>query len=344
MSESDPMRWVWRGVAGATLVLGWIFILYQNKFHITVPVVVIGLGYLAVVATVANLWRVGASAVAPEDNSLDAWSRPIGARGELEKEKKTLLKAIKESEFDLEMGKLSKADADELIRMYRARAIEVIKELDRMEEGNVGTARDQIKREIQARLAIEKDKAQKKDKADAKVAEAEAKAARLPRRRRPRRRRLPTRGGEGMKAAADADDLDDADDASADGKPNGGDDMKRVLLALCRVGRHYRRHHAGARADRGCDRQSRCRRPTCPSERQRPHRRGQAVGSGDRHRCHAARERDAARRAHRLGGPRVLQGPAARLEGPGEGPGRGQERGHLRGVRLHRATAACGSC
>ena len=77
MSESDPMRWVWRGVAGATLVLGWIFILYQNKFHITVPVVVIGLGYLAVVATVANLWRVGASAVAPA--SIQAGDVPWGS-------------------------------------------------------------------------------------------------------------------------------------------------------------------------------------------------------------------------------------------------------------------------
>jgi hypothetical protein len=177
MSEADPMRWIWRGVAGATLLLGWLFILWQNKFHITPPTVVICLGYLAVVATVANLWRVGASAVAPEDNSPDAWSRPIGARGELEKEKKTLLKAIKEAEFDHEMGKLSKADADELIRMYRARAIEVIKEIDRLEAGHADTARDAIRREVQARLALEKDKAAKKAKRGGKAAKAGAKAA-----------------------------------------------------------------------------------------------------------------------------------------------------------------------
>jgi hypothetical protein len=216
MSESDPMRWVWRGVAGATLVLGWIFILWQNKFHITVPVVVIGLGYLAVVATVTNLWRIGASAVAPEDNSPDAWSRPIGARGELEKEKKTLLKAIKEAEFDLAMGKLSQADADELIRMYRARAIELIKELDRMDAGDAGSARDLIKREVQARLAVDKENAPKKDKqkgakADAKTAEAEAKAkadeAKAP-------------ASSETKALAEAD-TDEAppDEASADAKP-----------------------------------------------------------------------------------------------------------------------------
>lgn len=178
MSDPDPMRWMWRGVAAASLLLGWLFILWHNKFHVTVPVVIIGLGYLAVVATVTNLWRVGVAAVAPEDDSPDAWTRPIGARGELEKEKKTLLKAIKEAEFDHEMGKLSKADADDLIRMYRARAIEVIKELDRLDAGAAGSARDQIQREVQARLAVDQGKASKKDKRKAAAApKANAKPA-----------------------------------------------------------------------------------------------------------------------------------------------------------------------
>ncbi|HEY5949519.1 MAG TPA: hypothetical protein VIV40_28690 [Kofleriaceae bacterium] len=183
MSEADPMRWMWRGVAGGTLVLGWIFILWTNKFHFTPSTVVICLGYLAVVATVANLWRVGAAAVAPEDNSPEAWSRPIGARGELEKEKKTLLKAIKEAEFDLAMGKLSKADADELIRTYRARAIEVIKELDRLDAGKADNPREAIRREVHARIALDKEKPSKKDKRkaaakpDGAAAKANVKAA-----------------------------------------------------------------------------------------------------------------------------------------------------------------------
>lgn len=176
MSEGDPMRWVWRAVTGGALLLGWIFILWQNKFHLTAPTVVICLGYLAVVAGVANLWRVGAAAVAPEDNSPEAWTRPIGPRGELEKEKKTLLKAIKEAEFDHAMGKLSQADADDLIRTYRSRAIEVIKELDRLDAGQAGSARDQIQREVQARIALEKDKPATKAKADKKAAKAAAKA------------------------------------------------------------------------------------------------------------------------------------------------------------------------
>src|SRR5687768_40929 len=163
MSEADPMRWMWRGIIGATLVIGWFFILWHNKFHLTVPVVMIALGYLAVVSAIATLWRVGAAAVDPIEDG-DSFARPIGPRVELEKEKKTLLKAIKEAEFDHAMGKLSKADADDLIRMYRARAIEIIKELDATDAGAAAGPREKIRREVQARLAIDKDKAKSKDK------------------------------------------------------------------------------------------------------------------------------------------------------------------------------------
>src|SRR5580704_5554619 len=115
------------GLFGFVLVVGWLFILWMNNFHVTAPHIMVCLAYLAVVALIFNLWRTGAAAVASDDG--DTWGRPIGAQGELEKEKKTLLKAIKEAEFDFAMGKLSKHDSDSLIKQYRARAIDVIKEL-----------------------------------------------------------------------------------------------------------------------------------------------------------------------------------------------------------------------
>ena len=178
-AEADPVRWIRRGVIAALVVIGWVFIAWQNKFHATAPVVIVCLGYLAVVLMIVNLWRTGAAAMSPEHEGQEAWSRPIGPRGELEKEKKTLVKAIKEAEFDLEMGKLSKADADEMIQTYRARAIEVIKELERFEEVDMknidpagrplanDTVRDRIAREVKARLAIESAaKTKKKGRAD----------------------------------------------------------------------------------------------------------------------------------------------------------------------------------
>jgi hypothetical protein len=186
----DPARWLRRGVLGAIVVLGWVFIAWQNKFHVSASVGFVCLGYLAVVMTVYNLWRTGAAAVAPELGNDEAWARPLGARGELEKEKRSLLKAIKEAEFDHEMGKLSKADANAMIDTYRARAIAVIKELERFENnahavdpnGRIlekETARDQIAREVKARLELAGASKKKKivDKAAAKAEKAAAKPA-----------------------------------------------------------------------------------------------------------------------------------------------------------------------
>ena len=180
----DTMRWIWRGTALAALLIGWLFIAWQNHFHITAPLVFICLGYLAVVATVYNLWRTGAAAVGGADEAGDStWAKPIGVLGELEREKRTLLKAIKEAEFDHEMGKLSKRDVDDMIRSYRARAIEVIKEIDRLGLGAAGTVREQILREVRARLELEarsnkKPGAESKPGARPAVSDAKAKKAR----------------------------------------------------------------------------------------------------------------------------------------------------------------------
>jgi hypothetical protein len=225
-ASQDLRAVAWALVLGA-LVIGWFFILWQNKFHATAPVVMLCLGYLAVVATVANLWRVGAAAVAPEDATAEAWARPLGERDELEKEKKTLLKAIKEAEFDHAMGKLSKVDSDQLITMYRTRAIAVIKEIERL-DGIAAAAdtRGQIEREVAARLALEggnkkKNKAAKAA-AKAKAAKADGKA----------KAEKPAKFAEPPKPkAADADDDEDEDDeddeaedeANADGAVTAAD-------------------------------------------------------------------------------------------------------------------------
>lgn len=172
------MRWVWRGSALALLAIGWFFIAFVNNFHISPAVVFIGLGYLAAIATVWNLWKTGASAVAAneEDAGEADWGRPIGPRGELEREKRTLLKAIKEAEFDHLMGKLSDADAEKMIQNYRARAIQVIRELE--EPGMRGTIRDAIEREVRVRLEVESHRKGKPKRKSKKATEAAVKAAR----------------------------------------------------------------------------------------------------------------------------------------------------------------------
>ena len=188
--QRDPVRWlITRGIVFFFLLVGWTFIAWQNKFHVTAPTFFLCVGYLAVVMTIVNLWRTGAAAMSTED--VGEWARPLGERGELEREKRTLLKAIKEAEFDHEMGKLSKVDADGMIQTYRARAIEVIKQLEpfEVEEPNMQvdpagrpigklSVRDQIAREVKARLEVaQASKSKKKKGADKKPdVKAEAKA------------------------------------------------------------------------------------------------------------------------------------------------------------------------
>lgn len=142
------------GALAVVVVAGWGFILWANKFHVTPAAVIMCLGYLAVVATIFNLWRTGVAAVQRDNPALGAWDRPMGAFAELEREKRTLLKAIKEAEFDFAMGKLSSVDSEALIQVYRARAIEVIKEIDRQSAGMAMSPRAQIHLEVKARMAL----------------------------------------------------------------------------------------------------------------------------------------------------------------------------------------------
>jgi len=53
-----------------------------------------------------------------------------GRRKELEREKQSLLKALKELDFDHQMGKVSDKDFNEISATYRARAIRVMRQLD----------------------------------------------------------------------------------------------------------------------------------------------------------------------------------------------------------------------
>jgi hypothetical protein len=67
-------------------------------------------------------------------------------RAALERDKALVLRAIKDLEFDRAMGKVSEADFEELSPRLRARAMRLIRELDR-----AGSYRDEIEKEIARR-------------------------------------------------------------------------------------------------------------------------------------------------------------------------------------------------
>ena len=110
------------------------------------------LGWFAVIWASWYLWAAASEVV--DDTADEDFFRPQGRAEQLLSEKKSLLKAIKEIEFDRQMRKMSDRDAEELSRHYRARAIEVIKRLETQRESLSTDV--EIDREVQARLEVER--------------------------------------------------------------------------------------------------------------------------------------------------------------------------------------------
>ena len=72
-----------------------------------------------------------AQALVKEAPVVDAGAVVTGKRRkELEREKQALLKALKELDFDHQMGKVSDKDFADISATYRARAIRVMRQLD----------------------------------------------------------------------------------------------------------------------------------------------------------------------------------------------------------------------
>jgi hypothetical protein len=108
-----------------------------------------------VLATCALAW-VGwllfrsARALTSEPAAADTARATGRRRKELEREKQMLLKALKELEFDHEMGKVSDADYREISGQYRARATRVLRALDQ-NDGSVDY-RAEVERDVQSRV------------------------------------------------------------------------------------------------------------------------------------------------------------------------------------------------
>ncbi len=89
-----------------------------------------------VMATLALGWVVwlafrAAQALVKEAPVVEAGAVVTGRRRkELEREKQALLKALKELDFDHQMGKVSDKDFADISSTYRARAIRVMRQLD----------------------------------------------------------------------------------------------------------------------------------------------------------------------------------------------------------------------
>ncbi len=165
----------WLGwlIAAALLPPGWLFIAHAHRWHLTPSVVVLCLAWTALVGAGLMLVRAANATIDPVT---DDWFSPAGSRDELEREKKILIRAIKDIEFDRDTGKLTPADAAMLVSTYRGRAIEVIKALELDAIAETPRARIMAELEARAQLARTAGKGAKAAKAAARKAAAVASA------------------------------------------------------------------------------------------------------------------------------------------------------------------------
>jgi ribosomal protein L40E len=152
------------GGVGAAITIFFVVLLWFYNFRPTVGTFVLALGWVALLGAAYLLVRAAMTfdlAPTPETHmgALDD-----DRRAELEREKKTLLKAIKEIEFDEGMGKIEASEAKAAIDRYRARAIEILKLLE--PDDKSALYHETIEKELAKRMARAEKSADKADKAD----------------------------------------------------------------------------------------------------------------------------------------------------------------------------------
>ena len=125
---SDSFRAVVNGIGALVVVVGIVFIVMAYR-RPTVGTIFLALGWVSIVAFYFFAVQAARALVHGED-VLAMGTASEQARADLEREKKALLKAIKEVEFDEATGKLDKPDAEAQIADYRRRALEVMVSLD----------------------------------------------------------------------------------------------------------------------------------------------------------------------------------------------------------------------
>ena len=119
----------WLALGAVVAVIGFAIaalVLYRGRP--TPGTVFLVVGWMAILAAGYFLARAVSSFDLTPGGTLADLS--AGRREELEREKKLLLKAIKEVEFDRDTGKLEGGEAAEAIARYRGRAVEILRLLD----------------------------------------------------------------------------------------------------------------------------------------------------------------------------------------------------------------------
>jgi Ca2+/Na+ antiporter len=137
--------------ASASVVLGVVVMMVaaSRAGRLTGAAIFLGLAVTALCAVVF-VFFLAARALVRDPEDAEQRVATGRRRKELEREKQALLKALKELEFDHEMGKVSDEDYQEIGANYRARAVRVLRQLD--ESTGDADYRALAEKELKARL------------------------------------------------------------------------------------------------------------------------------------------------------------------------------------------------
>jgi hypothetical protein len=135
-------------VGGATLAFT-VGVLWYYHFRPTVGAFVLVIGWSVLIGAAWLLARAAAAFDLEVEDPVFQTNETL-RREELEQEKKMLLKAIKELEFDKQMGKIDDKDAAAAVTRYRARAVEILRQLDDATGGKTYEA--MVEKELVRRL------------------------------------------------------------------------------------------------------------------------------------------------------------------------------------------------
>jgi hypothetical protein len=129
----------------------------------SIPAVFIALAGVALILALIALWQSLRSAfgAVPEADGVRGAIRDVDVT-DLEHEKNTLLRAIKDLAFERELGKISDADFERIDRGYRQRAKEVLRLLD----GEIAPFMEQAEKLLEIGPASSKKKKKKAKQAD----------------------------------------------------------------------------------------------------------------------------------------------------------------------------------
>lgn len=111
-------------LVGGILTLG----LVAGGARLEAPTVGLGLAAVALLYALRRLYALAAALAGPE--SAAGLGADFRSHAELRDEKRRLLRALKELDFDHGMGKLSQADYEAVAAIYKMRAIEVMRALE----------------------------------------------------------------------------------------------------------------------------------------------------------------------------------------------------------------------